>query len=127
VEVVHLDTNVAIWLADGRSDFLSEVAKNILNSADSICVSSMVLLELEYLQEIGKINGRPDELLQKLDCEIGVKTISCDFYKLISKARYLKWTRDPFDRLIVAHAMLGDSTLITKDRNIREHYSKSSI
>jgi len=29
-----------------------------------------------------------------------------------------KWSRDPFDRLIVAHAKAGDAALITKDENI---------
>jgi PIN domain nuclease of toxin-antitoxin system len=127
VEAVYLDTNVAIWLADGRSDFLSEVAKDAINLADAIYASPMVLLELEYLYEIGKISGKPDELLQKLDSELGLKISSCDFYRLISKASFLSWTRDPFDRLVTAHAMLEDSVLITKDRKIREHYPKSKI
>jgi len=35
----------------------------------------------------------------------------------------LSWTRDPFDRLISAHAIATETVLVTKDRNIREHVS----
>ena len=32
------------------------------------------------------------------------------------------WTRDTFDRLIVAQAKTRDASLLTKDRTILEHY-----
>jgi PIN domain nuclease of toxin-antitoxin system len=35
----------------------------------------------------------------------------------------VQWTRDPFDRLIVAQALLHDAPLITKDEHIRRHYA----
>jgi PIN domain nuclease of toxin-antitoxin system len=35
------------------------------------------------------------------------------------------WTRDPFDRLIVANALANDAPLITKDEEIRRNYSRS--
>jgi PIN domain nuclease of toxin-antitoxin system len=31
----------------------------------------------------------------------------------------LNWTRDPFDRLIVAHSLCRGISLLTKDRTIR--------
>ena len=43
------------------------------------------------------------------------------FSKVAPAARGLRWTRDPFDRLIAAHAMVTDATLITKDTLIRKH------
>jgi PIN domain nuclease of toxin-antitoxin system len=33
-----------------------------------------------------------------------------------------RWTRDPFDRLIVAQAELAGAELVTKDQSIRTHY-----
>ena len=36
----------------------------------------------------------------------------------------IRWTGDPFDRVMVAHAMAnGGSPLVTSDREIRKHYS----
>jgi len=36
-----------------------------------------------------------------------------------------EWTRDPFDRLIVAHAAANDARLLTKDEKIRRHYKRA--
>jgi PIN domain nuclease of toxin-antitoxin system len=36
----------------------------------------------------------------------------------VQAAAGLSWTRDPFDRLIAAHAILADATLLTADRTI---------
>ena len=41
---------------------------------------------------------------------------------LIASASRLEWTRDLFDRLIVAQSSFDGSPLITKDRQIRKHY-----
>lgn len=35
----------------------------------------------------------------------------------------LSWTRDPFDRLISAHAIVANAPLITADETIRKHLS----
>ena len=45
------------------------------------------------------------------------------FHAIIGAARELNWTRDPFDRLIVAEAMLAEAGLVTKDRLIRKHFA----
>jgi PIN domain nuclease of toxin-antitoxin system len=36
-------------------------------------------------------------------------------------AATLGWTRDPFDRVIVAHALADDLPLLTRDERIRRH------
>jgi PIN domain nuclease of toxin-antitoxin system len=42
---------------------------------------------------------------------------------VVAAARKIKWTRDPSDRLITAHAALGDDTLLTRDKIIRANYA----
>ena len=37
----------------------------------------------------------------------------------------MKWTRDPFDRLITAQAAVDDSPLLTKDDTIHTYYPKA--
>jgi PIN domain nuclease of toxin-antitoxin system len=47
----------------------------------------------------------------------------CDlpFDQVVRKASEFSWTRDPFDRLIVAQSVCRNSRLLTKDRGIRKH------
>jgi PIN domain nuclease of toxin-antitoxin system len=35
------------------------------------------------------------------------------------------WTRDPFDRIIVAQARLRGAPLLTKDRTIQTHHAEA--
>ena len=44
---------------------------------------------------------------------------------IVEQARGLDWTRDVFDRLIVAQAALDGAALVTTDRAIRKHYPKA--
>ena len=39
----------------------------------------------------------------------------------VRAAASLGWTRDPFDRMIAAHAIVADAPLLTADRTILEH------
>jgi len=43
----------------------------------------------------------------------------------VRQAIYLPFTRDPFDRIIIADATLNNSRLISKDRNIKKHYKNT--
>ena len=45
-----------------------------------------------------------------------------DFSIIMQHALELNWTRDPFDRLIVAQAMAAGAALVTADHLIREHF-----
>lgn len=48
--------------------------------------------------------------------------LSADIADVCRAAQGITWTRDPFDRLIVAESIVHDIPLITKDRHIRSHY-----
>ncbi len=43
----------------------------------------------------------------------------------VERARAIKWTRDPFDRLIVAQAAVNDESLLTRDKIIRANDARA--
>ena len=79
-------------------------------------------LELEYLYEIDRVKEPAHVIVTDLADRIGLRVCEKDFNVIVSQAIKLSWTRDPFDRLIVANAALNDNTLISKDQNILEYY-----
>lgn len=83
----------------------------------------MVRLELQYLYEIGRTKTSAAKVIQELVATIGLKLCGHPFAKVIERAERQPWTRDPFDRVIVAQASLEKSPLATKDKTIRSHYS----
>lgn len=113
----HLDTHVVVALYAGRVDGLSARARAEIEARD-LRVSPMVRLELAFLREIGRITPEPSEILDDLALRIGLRVCDAPFARVASMAVSLPWTRDPFDRVIVAQALLTDAMLVTRDRRI---------
>jgi PIN domain nuclease of toxin-antitoxin system len=122
--MIFLDTHVVVWLYQGRTDLLSKRAGKIIEQDDDIYISPIVLLELQYLFEIGKTIKPAKEVIEALVEDIGLEMAEDSFAGVIEQSLSENWTRDPFDRIIVAHARKNTALLISKDRLILEHYSK---
>jgi PIN domain nuclease of toxin-antitoxin system len=119
--MIFLDTHVVVWLYQGDKARFSYLAMQLLDS-EELVLSPAVELELQYLFEIGRITSRGGEILAYLGRTIGLQVNECSFKSLVGSALDLSWTRDPFDRLICAHAALHSAPLITKDEKILRHY-----
>jgi len=119
--VVYLDTHINVWLYAGLVDKLTETAKKAIDESD-LFVSQMVRLELQYLFEIGRIKVRADTIMKRLSKAIGLKISEVAFNHIIEEALKISWTRDVFDRLLVAEAKSLDHGFISADRNIQSNY-----
>lgn len=82
----------------------------------------MVLLELDYLHEIGSTSLGSGPVFEYLRKEIGLEACKKSFFDVIQTATQLSWTRDPFYRIITAQAAIEQNRLITKDTIILQHY-----
>jgi len=116
---VHLDTHVALWIAAGDAKRLRPVASKLRRAR--LVVSPVVVVEMEVLREIGRIRSPVEDILTILREDHGVADASGSIADIAGAARPLGWTRDPFDRFIVAHAVADHATLLTADVTILEH------
>ncbi len=119
----HLDTHVALWMVAGEKRKLRPVDKHLRNA--TLFVSPIVLVEMEVLREIGRIRSSVDDILDILTADYGVEEASGDLREIGHEARLLSWTRDPFDRFLVAHALAHRSVLLTADQTIRMNCAKA--
>ena len=119
--MIYLDTHVVVWLYAGQTEKLSEKARSGINEND-IYVSPIVSLELQYLLEIKRITPKPQTVISALSEAIGLNVCDKNFYQIVQCAQQYSWTRDPFDRIIVAQARLNDNILVTKDQTILTHF-----
>ncbi len=118
--MIYLDTHVVLWLYEGLIDRLSKKACTAIEEND-LLISPIVRLELQYLFEIKRCKRAAHLILSELQSQIGLTVCDLPFDDVIRKATEVKWTRDPFDRLIVANAFCTGLQLITKDAGIRRH------
>ena len=122
--IVYLDTHVVVWLYIGELSSFPSKIRRLLEEAD-IKISPIVQLELQYLWEIGRIKVKGERIVHELAQTMGLKICDQDFNQVVLESVKQTWTRDPFDRFIVAQANLAHASLISKDEFILKHYSKA--
>jgi PIN domain nuclease of toxin-antitoxin system len=76
---------------------------------------------LTYLFEARRVTEPASAPLAALRQAIGLRIDDVPLAELVQAAAGLSWTRDPFDRLIAAQAIVANVPLVTADRNILEH------
>jgi len=112
---VYLDTHAAIFLHAGELERLGTEGKRQIESND-VLISPMVLLEMNYLYESGKVRYGAKEIYAALNATFGIRLCPIPFSDVALQALEVTWTRDPFDRMIVAQAQVNQhATLITRD------------
>lgn len=119
--LIHLDTHVVCWLYDGLVSKISASARTAIETGRP-AVSPMVELEITYLREIGRFRDTSPQVLGALASEIGLCVSQTPLSRVIGEALALTWTRDAFDRLIVAHAAADGARLVTRDSRILDHF-----
>ena len=112
--MILLDTNAVIWmLADHRR------ATPLLETGARLFLSPVSLLEIGFLVEVGRVR-EPAEGVFSLADDPRWDLDSPSSEVLFRTAVDVDWTRDPFDRLLVAHARCRRFRLATGDRFLLE-------
>lgn len=122
--MIFLDTHVVVWLYAGLVEKLSVSAAEQIET-NEMYLSQMVKLELQYLYEIGRVKRQALTILNDLESRLGLKLRQSISAAVVELALGLNWTRDPFDRLIVAEANKEKAVLLSKDRTILANYRKA--
>jgi len=118
---VFLDTHVLLWLYQRNQNLLSQKALNVIDNSD-LFLPAFAHLEIQFLYEIGKIKAMPNQIIEDLKENIDLISLHINVSELVQLACKFTWTRDPFDRLIVAETELNNSYLLTRDEKIRKNF-----
>ena len=111
-EVILLDTTAVIWLDRGH-----QRTRGLARLRQSLHISPATLLELQFLEEAGRIRLlRGDTQAIAVDDRWTLDDPPAASW--FAAALDLGWTRDPFDRLLAAHARLRGWRLATPDSTL---------
>ena len=113
--VILLDTDALIWLEQGRGR-----TRALARSGQPLYISPASVLELAFLIESGRIrlkSGTVHALADDPRWTLDDPPAGPWFARAVD----LTWTRDPFDRLLVAHARLRGWRFATSDGLLAEH------
>jgi PIN domain nuclease of toxin-antitoxin system len=113
--VILLDTNAVVWM-----DRHHPRARRLAGATQRLYLSPATLLELQLLIEVGRLRLR-DGTIGDLTSDPRWLLDDPPAAAWFERAIELTWTRDPFDRLLVAHARLrgwrlasGDTVLLAQ-------------
>jgi PIN domain nuclease of toxin-antitoxin system len=118
--VIRLDTHVVVWLYTGELERLSALAARAIDDHELV-ISPMVQLELTYLHEIDRLTVTAAEVVGDLIDRIGLRMSDASMAAVVQAATSLSWTRDPFDRMIVADTVVAATPLLTRDRAMHDN------
>ena len=118
--MILLDTNALIWLDGGHRR-----ARPLLRERRRLYVSPAAILELQFLHECGRIRlpgGSVQPIVDDERWTLDEPPSGAWFQHAVD----LVWTRDPFDRLIAAHAQLRRWRLATADESLASQLGPSA-
>jgi PIN domain nuclease of toxin-antitoxin system len=115
-----LDTHLVVWWMAGEASRISKKALGALGSEgmDPI-VSAATIWEVAIKRGLGKLDV-PGDLLAQLE-EAGVELLPVTPRHANLVASLPLHHRDPFDRLLVAQAMLEGLPLVSDDASVRRY------
>ena len=112
-----LDTHVFLWFEFGSTRLSESARDHILRTDRTVYVSAVSFWEIAIKRRAGKLayDGSP----RAAASDAGFVELSIDAADA-ELAGGFEWShRDPFDRMLVAHCLNRELTLITADATLR--------
>jgi PIN domain nuclease of toxin-antitoxin system len=112
-----LDTHVFLWFEFGSTRLSESARDRILRTDRTVYISAISFWEIAIKRRAGKLgyDGSP----RAAASDAGFVELSIDAADA-ELAGGFEWShRDPFDRMLVAHCLNRDLTLITADARLR--------
>ena len=120
--MILLDTSALVWLHHNHAR-----AAALAKAAGRLYVSPASLLELEILLEAGRLHLRGQFTLAQMIRDDRWVIDDPPSLAWFEEALSVGWTREPFDRLIVAHARLRRWPLATSDQRVMAQLRKGEF
>ncbi len=114
-----LDTHVALWWLADDDRVGGDAARQLDDASNRVLLSAAVAWEVAIKRSLGKLRA-PAELMATL-LGAGVQPLPITL-EHASAVEALPWHhRDPFDRLLVAQAIVERATIVSHDDRLRSY------
>ena len=107
-----LDTHAVIWFLGGRDELRRE-ARDAIEGADRVYVSAASIWEMATKVARGRLEAPPDFPDRLLD--LGMAQLALEWEHARVAGGLPLHHRDPFDRMLVAQAIVERLTIVTRD------------
>lgn len=115
-----LDTHCWLWLKTDASLLPTPLRRRLVRDPGALVLSSVCVLEMVVKQASGKLTfsaGGTERFVAEL-LEDGVAVLDATVEHMLAMGGLPARHRDPFDRLLVAQAMVEGLTLVSADAQV---------
>ena len=111
-----LDTHILLWALADPAKLPAAARGSILDPANEVLFSAASIWEIAIKAELGRVDFAvsPEEIVRSA-IESGLDELPVRAEHAALTARLPRHHRDPFDRLLVAQAMIEPARLLTVD------------
>jgi PIN domain nuclease of toxin-antitoxin system len=108
-----LDTHAVIWFLGGREELRGE-ARAAIESADRVYVSAASIWEMATNVARGRLDAPADFTHRLVD--LGMMPLALEWEHVRVAGGLPLHHRDPFDRMLIAQAIVERLTIVTRER-----------
>ena len=119
--MILLDTHAAIWVAQGHR------RARPLERLPRLYLSPATVLELQFLAEVGRVRFAGEASPTTVAASERWRLDDPPSARWFAAACDIGWTRDPFDRLLAAHARVRGWKLATADAFLLQKMPASDL
>ncbi len=118
-----LDTHTFLWFINGDPKLSSRSKETIENNHNVIMLSAAVVWEISIKSKIGKIrlNKTLDTLISDCIQQYNLTPLAITIPHTIKVSDLQEIHKDPFDRILIAQAILENAAIITSDNLIKKY------
>lgn len=110
-----LDTHAALWWLADEPRFGENASRHLVDLENQVLLSAVLVWEVAIKRSLGKLDAPPG--LRGLLLGAGALPLPIGL-EHAERAEELPWHhRDPFDRLLVAQAMIEDAAVLSHDES----------
>jgi PIN domain nuclease of toxin-antitoxin system len=108
-----LDTHALLWWLEDSVELSADARDRIADGSNEVVVSAASAWEMAIKQATGKLRV-PDDLVAALEASV-LATLPITFDHALRAGSLPPHHQDPFDRMLIAQAMIEGLTIVTRD------------
>lgn len=113
-----LDTCAFLWFQADSPQLSRTAYTQIVDPANEVYLSAVSVWEIarKYAQGGIRLPSNPSTLIPKVREDSGIESLSLTETDALAAEKLQLFHKDPFDRMLIAQALIGGLVIVTSDR-----------
>jgi len=122
-----LDTCTFLWIVGDASELSARAREAFADPANEAFLSAASAWEIAVKHRLGRLPlpEPPESFVPAQRAAHGLEPLAIDEESALHVAKLPDLHRDPFDRMLVAQALVGGLVVVTPDDSIREYPART--